>query len=116
MINNKFSDLLNNFPHLALALLKILIPILAVIFVLSLIVLATEMICPTEILNILFNVGEDYEHSKRYLAMEKFINTIKDFIYYLIDQIINFFKYMLHYLMPNHNFRNFKRPDKCLAP
>ena len=45
---------------------------------------------------------------------KKFINAGKDFIYYLIDQIISFTKYMLHDLMPDHKFGDFKHTNKCL--
>ncbi|MDA7704863.1 hypothetical protein N8772_00065 [Rickettsiales bacterium] len=113
-MNNKFNNLLDKFPHLALYLLKTLIPILSVIFVLSFITLSTELLCPDQVLAILFDIDEDYEPTKRYLAFEQFINSGKEFIYYIIDQIANFFKYMLHDLMPNHHFGDFTRPTKCL--
>lgn len=115
MKDNKFNNFLEKFPHLALFLLKTLTPILLVIFVLCFITLATELLCPDEVLGILFNVDEDYEPTQRYLAFEKFINAGKDFIYYLIDQVISFTKYMLHDLMPGHKFGDFENPNKCIS-
>ena len=114
MKNNKFTNYLGKFPHLSLILLKTLTPNLLVIFILCFITLATELLCPHQVLGILFNVGEHYVPNERYLALEKFINAGKDFIYYLIDQIISFIKYMLQDLMRDHKFGDFKHPNKCL--
>lgn len=112
MKDNKFNN------HLALFLLKTLTPILLVIFVLCFITLATELLCPDEVLRILFNVdaNKNYEPTKRYVAFYEFIHTGKNFIYYLIDQIVGFTKYMLHDLMPDHEFGNAAPLDKCPTP
>lgn len=116
MAKNIVDGVTEKSPFIFLFLLKALMPIIAVIFVLSFVTLATELLCPSDILNILFDASPDYQPTKRYLALEKFIYAVKDFIYYIIEQIVNFVKYMLQDLMPNNHFGDFIRPNKCVMP
>jgi hypothetical protein len=116
MTIHKFSNLINKFPafpQLALFIIKALIPILSVIFVLSAITLSTERLCPEEVLNIIFDVNENDEKTQRYLAAKEFIESGKEFVYYIVNQIANLFKYMLSDLIPNHQFSDLQLPNNC---
>jgi|TARA_Y100000389_G_scaffold67683_1_gene64097 hypothetical protein len=103
-----FGGFANKSPYLALFLLKTLIPILAVIFVLSFITLSTNKICNYEMLDIIFSVdkenSEEIRNSKKYKSAEEFIKGGKKIIYYIADKSINFLTFFLKDVLKNHQF------------
>jgi hypothetical protein len=109
----KLTGFTDKAPYVALFLLKTLMPILAVIFVLSFITLSTNKICTYEILDIIFSVDtredkqleiDEKRNGKKYQAAEEFIKSGKRVVYYVADKSINFMIFFLKDIMKDHKF------------